>query len=291
MSKQRALGKGIGALIAGGEERKDQAGIMELPLAALAPNPQQPRREFPEAALAELAESIRAKGVLQPVLVEAGAGETYTIIAGERRVRAARLAGLQKIPAIVRQLSSAEKLEIALIENIQREDLTPIEEAQAYRRLMEEAGMSQEEVALQVGKDRSTVANSLRLLRLPPVMQEALDKGEMSPGHARAVLAVVSPADQQLLFRRIVDEGLSVREAEQIAAGMNRGKKPPAGGSRRRSQQGRKEPEIREIEERLIERLGTKIEIRGTKDKGRIEISYFSAEDLQRVTDLLKGEG
>ncbi len=293
MSKQRALGKGIGALIAAGaEEKKDPAGVAELPLAALSPNPQQPRREFAESSLAELAESIRVRGVLQPVLVEQGGEGAYTIIAGERRVRAARLAGLQKIPAIVRQFSSAERLEIALIENIQREDLTPIEEALAYKRLMETAGLSQEEVASQVGKDRSTVANSLRLLKLPQEMQEALDKGEMSPGHARAVLAVVSPAGQESLFRRIVAEGLSVREAEQIGSGMNRGKKAGGKGGGRHSDTGeRKEPEVREIEERLIERLGTKVEIKGTAARGRIEISYFSSDDLERVSDLLKGEG
>ncbi len=290
MSKQRALGKGIGALISGGGE-KSQGGVAEIPLGALTPNPQQPRRDFAESTLAELAESIRAKGVLQPVLVEEGTGGTYTIIAGERRVRAARLAGLQTIPAIIRQFSSAEKLEIALIENIQREDLTPIEEAQAYRRLMEDAGLSQEEVALQVGKDRSTVANSLRLLKLPSAMQEALDRGELSAGHARAILAVVSPADQQLLFRRIVADGISVREAEQITAGMNRGKKPSKGSRRGGPQADRKEPEIKEIEERLIQRLGTKVQIRGTAAKGRIEISYFSTEDLERVTDILKGAG
>jgi ParB family transcriptional regulator, chromosome partitioning protein len=291
MSKQRALGKGIGALIAGGgEEKAESTGVNQVPLSALSPNPDQPRREFAENALAELAESIRARGVLQPVLVEAAAGGGYTIIAGERRVRAARLAGLQNIPAIVRQFSSAEKLEIALIENIQREDLTPIEEAQAYRRLMESASLSQEEVASQVGKDRSTVANSLRLLKLPPEMQEAVDRAEMSAGHARAILAVVSPADQGLLFRKILEEGLSVREAEQLATEMNRGKKPPGKGGRGSGPAPkRKEPELRAMEETLIERLGTKVEIKGSGTRGRIEISYFTTEDLERVADLLRG--
>jgi len=157
---------------------------------------------------------------------------------------------------------------------------------------MESAGLSQEEVAAQVGKDRSTVANSLRLLKLPAAMQESLDRGEMSPGHARAILALVNPADQQILHRRIVDDGLSVREAEQYAAGMNRGKKPAGkGGHRGPAPVTHRDPELRAMENFLIEKLGTKVEIKGTGDRGKIEISYFSTEDLERVADLLKGGG
>jgi ParB family chromosome partitioning protein len=292
MSK-RALGKGIGALIPTEEGQKREAsGVTEAALSALAPNPDQPRRDFSEAALSELADSIRKKGVLQPVLVEAAQDGAYTIIAGERRVRAARMAGLEKIPVIVRQFNDREKLEIALIENIQREDLTPIEEAQAYRKLMESAGLSQEEVAAQVGKDRSTVANSLRLLKLDPGMQEAVDKGDMSPGHARAILMSLNPSDQRLLFKRILERGISVREAEQMAASLNRGKKAAGKSAKGGSQSDRnaREPEIHEIEESLIERLGTKVEIRGTSAKGKIEISYFSSEDLERVIEILSGK-
>jgi ParB family chromosome partitioning protein len=181
MSK-RALGKGIGALL--GEEEKRQAGATgEVALSALRPNPDQPRKDFADARLRELADSIRQKGVLQPVLVEEDPDGRYTIIAGERRFRAAKLAGLDRIPVIVGRFAAAEKLEIALIENVQREDLTPIEEAQAYRQLMDMASLNQEQVAAKVGKDRSTVANSLRLLKLPEDMQQAIGRGDMSPGH------------------------------------------------------------------------------------------------------------
>jgi len=290
MSK-RALGKGIGALL-GEEEKREGPGTLEVALSALRPNPSQPRKDFVDARLRELADSIRQKGVLQPVLVEAEAGGRYTVIAGERRFRAAKLAGLERIPVIVGRFSAEEKLEIALIENVQRENLTPIEEAQAYRRLMDMAALSQEQVAVKVGKDRSTVANSLRLLRLPEDMQSALSRGEMSPGHARAILMLVNPADQQLLFRRIVDRGISVREAEETAAGLNRGKKAArktAAGEK--PSQGRKEPEIRAIEEKLIEKLGTKVEIKGTGKKGRIEIAYYSTDDLERLLELLKIRG
>jgi ParB family chromosome partitioning protein len=287
MSK-RALGKGIGALL--GEEEKRQAGATgEVALSALRSNPGQPRKDFADARLRELADSIRQKGVLQPVLVEEDPDGRYTIIAGERRFRAAKLAGLDRIPVIVGRFAAEEKLEIALIENVQREDLTPIEEAQAYRRLMDMASLNQEQVAAKVGKDRSTVANSLRLLKLPEDMQQAIGRGDMSPGHARAILTVVNPADQAVLFRRIVDKGISVREAEEAATGMNRGKKSSrGGGTGEKLPQARKEPEIRELEQKLIEKLGTKVEIRGTARKGRVEIAYYSADDLDRLLELLK---
>jgi ParB family chromosome partitioning protein len=290
MSK-RALGKGIGALL-GEEEKRETAASAEIPLSALRSNPSQPRKDFVDARLRELADSIRQKGVLQPVLVEEDSDGRYTIIAGERRFRAARLAGLEKIPVIVGRFGAEEKLEVALIENVQREDLTPIEEAQAYRRLMEMAGLSQEQVAAKVGKDRSTVANSLRLLKLPEEMQQALRRGDMSPGHARAILTAVNPSDQHVLFRRIIDRGISVREAEEAATGMNRGKKTGRGGGAggKLSRDG-KAPELREIEQKLIEKLGTKVEIRGTARKGRVEIAYYSADDLDRLLELLKIRG
>jgi ParB family chromosome partitioning protein len=290
---KRALGKGIGALISTVEETSRDASIIrEVLLSSLVPNPRQPRHEFSESSLAELADSIRHKGILQPVLVESGQDGSYTIIAGERRVRAAKLAGLEKIPVIERKFTAQEKLEIALIENIQREDLTPIEEAQAYKGLMESAGLNQEGVAERVGKDRSTVSNSLRLLKLPKEMQDALDKGEMSAGHARAVLMAVNPSDQTLLFKRIVERGISVREAEQMAADLNRGKKGAhkADGKGARGSMADAEPELRGIRETLIEKLGTKVEIKGSSEKGRIEISYFSSDDLERVLAILRGE-
>ena len=286
MSK-KALGKGIDALL-GDESRPDPSTLVEVRLSLLKPNPHQPRQEFDDASLRELADSIKEKGVLQPILAEADQAGAYFIIAGERRVRAARLAGLEKIPVIVRQFSAQEKLEIALIENVQREDLTPIEQGLAYRRLMEMANLSQEQIGQKVGKDRSTVANVLRLLKLPPEAQDALTRGTITPGHARALLMLVNPSDQQVLLRRVVEAGISVREAEDMAASLNKGKKgAPKSGRTGTAAATRKVPELQEIEQKLIEKLGTKVEVLGTTAKGRIEISYFSAEDLERLLETL----
>ncbi len=286
MSK-RALGKGIGALL-GENDAQDEAPVTEVALGSLKPGPQQPRQSFDEATLKELAQSIKEKGILQPILAEQDVDGSYIIVAGERRARAARLAGMQKVPVIVRRFSAQEKLEIALIENVQREDLTPIEEALAYRRLMDIAELSQEQVAARVGKDRSTVANTLRLLKLPEESREALSHGLITAGHARALLALVNTGDQHVLLRRIVENGLSVREAEDVAASFNKGKK----GKGRSSGSGvassiRKEPEIQELEQKLIEKLGTKVEVHGTGSKGRIQISYFSSDDLERILQIL----
>jgi ParB family transcriptional regulator, chromosome partitioning protein len=286
MSK-KALGKGIGALL-GEDDKGDAPATTEMALSRLLPNPQQPRLEFDDVGLRQLADSIREKGVLQPVLVEAGEGGACIIIAGERRVRAARLAGLTKIPVIMGKFSPEEKLEIAIIENVQREDLTPMEEAHAYRRLMDMAGLSQEQVAGKVGKDRSTVANTLRLLKLPEDAQEALSRGTITSGHARAILAIVSPSDQQLALKRIIDQGISVRETELLAGSLNKGKKPPAKTGRGHPEAaGQKDPDLRELEQKLIEKLGTKVEVKGTGTQGKIEISYFSSDDLERVLEVL----
>ncbi|MGA2975314.1 MAG: ParB/RepB/Spo0J family partition protein [Spirochaetia bacterium] len=286
MSK-KALGKGIEALL-GEDGNSGISSVTEVPLSALASNPHQPRHDFDDSALRELADSIREKGVLQPILVEADQAGAYVIIAGERRVRAARLAGLTKMPVVVRQFTHQEKLEIALIENVQREDLTPIEEARAYKRLMEIASLSQEQVAQKVGKDRSTVANTLRLLKLPEEAQEALAAGAITPGHARALLMLMNPSDQHVVLRRIIDKDISVREAEDMASSLNKGKKARA-GSGRGSREGfsQREPELREIEQKLIEKLGTKVEVKGTGKKGRIEISYFSSDDLERLLEII----
>ncbi len=282
---KRALGKGIGALIGETEDaRLKNASTVEVPIASLKPNPSQPRRSFRDASLAELAESIRRRGVLQPVLVEE-AGGGYQIVAGERRVRAAKLAGLDRVPVLVRSFSPDERLEVALIENLQREDLTPIEEAKAYRQLMEARDLTQEQVAAKIGKDRTTITNSLRLLKLPQKVQDAVEKGDLSAGHARALLAVTSSADMELLFERVVARGLSVRETEQAAQALNQGKR----GKAKKASGRMRDPNVREVEERLVERFGTKVQIRGGPSKGRIEIAYFSADDLERVLELLQG--
>jgi ParB family chromosome partitioning protein len=238
--------------------------------------------------LEELAQSIQRKGVLQPILVQPVGDDEYTVVAGERRFRAAKLAGLTEIPVLIRSFSELEKTEIALIENLQREDLSPVEEAQGYKTLMTVGNLTQEEVAQRVGKNRATVANSLRLLRLPDEILEALDKGRVSAGHARALLAVQDEAAQKKLFRRILEQELSVREVEQEAAKTQQRDTKKTTPDRLREPA--KLPELRSLEERLIERMGTKVNIRGDLAKGKIEISYYSMEDLERILALLSGE-
>ena len=290
MSK-RVLGRGIDALL--GEAKTPVAAAGEVsvnlvPMSALQAGPHQPRKNFPDEALRELARSIEQKGVLQPILVEQVEPGSYRIVAGERRFRAAQLAGLSEVPVLVRRFSELEKTEIALIENLQREDLSPIEEAAGYKTLMEQGGLTQEEVARRVGKSRPTVANALRLLKLPKNMIEALDRGRMDPGHARAVLSLVNLADQELLFQRIVNRDLSVREAEQTASRMNQGVRD-AGKKTAPAKAQKRAPELAALENRLIERLGTRVAIHGTERKGRIEIHYFSLDDLERISGLIEG--
>ena len=212
---------------------------------------------------------------------------SFTIIAGERRVRAARVAGFASIPVIVRQFSDGEKLEIALVENIQREDLTPIEEAAAYRRLMDLASLSQDEIATQVGKDRSTVANSLRLLKLPEEMRQALDEGDMSAGHARAILMVVNPSDQQVLFSKVILKRIVGAGSGGIGRSLNRGKKSHSKRNAWSRRLSRDPTFVRQIEDELIEKLGTKVEVKGTASKGKYQISYFSSDDLERILEIL----
>ena len=291
MSK-RGLGRGIDALLQGFESAdapvQPGSGVTNmLPIDQIAPNPNQPRKSFSEESLQELADSVRSRGILQPILVEQVDDGSYMIIAGERRYRAARRAGLAEVPVIVRSFTEEEKLEIALIENIQREDLNPIEEAQAYRSLMDSTGVSQDELSSRLGKNRSTVANSLRLLKLPEEVQRALTRGELTAGHARALLALSSPNDLVTLFRRIIGEGLSVREAEAEARAMSGGRPTERPKASSTATVARKSVELRELEERLITALGTKVTVSGSHEKGRIEINYYSLDDLERLTDLL----
>lgn len=284
MSK-RALGKGLDALIqapAGALEEKDL--VLTIQLNKIQPNRDQPRKHIDETALNELAGSIREKGVIQPIILEK-TGDTYAIIAGERRFRAAQLAGLAEIPALIRSFSRDDKLIVSLIENIQRENLNPIEEASAFETIIKQTGMNQDELARQVGKSRPAVANCLRLLKLPQAMQNSLKRGDISSGHARAILSVVNPADQEILFSQIIQQGISVRDAEAGADQMNKGSR--GAGNLSSPQQKRVAPEIQEVEQRFIESLGTKVQLKGNLNKGKIEISYFSKEDLDRLFDLL----
>jgi len=297
--RKKALGSGLDALL--GEDISlsnpvsgisANEGIRFLSLDQLKPNPDQPREHFNRESLAELAESIRQQGIIQPILAESRADGGYMLIAGERRWRAAELAGLNEVPVIVRDFSPEQKLEIALVENVQREDLTPMEEARAYRHLMDALGLSQQEVADKVGKKRSTVANSLRLLKLPETMRAAVEEGKLTAGHARALLAVTNPADQELLFSKILSLSLSVRDAEATATEMNRGHKgneKPKASKTRRTQD--RDPEIDSLEQRFIEALGTKVSMKGNLARGRLEISWFSRDDLDRIYELLINEG
>jgi ParB family chromosome partitioning protein len=287
MSK-RALGRGIDALLS--VEAEGSTGVTTIPVTSIKVSGEQPRKNFSNEALEELARSIESKGVLQPILVEPVGGDEYVIVAGERRFRAAKLARLKEIPVLIRSFSRLEKTEIALIENLQREDLTPVEEAQGYKTLIDLGKLTQEDIARRVGKNRSTVANSLRLLKLPEPMLEALDKGRISAGHARALLAVQKDADQEMLFHQILAHELSVREVEKRAAKLQGDTEAKDRGTGQHTEAIRKSPEIRSIEERFIERLGTKVNIRGSDTKGKVEISYYSMEDLDRLYSLIVGE-
>ena len=249
-------------------------------------NPAQPRKKFDEEALKDLAASIKEKGVLQPILVEKKA-EKYMIIAGERRFRAATIAGLKEVPVIKKEISEEEKVEIALIENIQREDLSPIEEAKAFSTLIKRYSIAQDELSKRVGKNRSTIANSLRLHKLPQDMQDALSSGKITSGHARAVLSVVNPADQRILFNRIISGELSVREAEKQAANLNKGIRGSGQQGKKEDSKKKKNSDIAGIEQKFIDVLGTKVNLRGSMEKGKIEISYFSKDDLERIFDII----
>lgn len=280
MAQKRGLGRGLSALIPGAEGAG--ASVLEIPLAELESNPLQPRRRFEPAALEEMAATIRTHGVLTPVVVRRAA-HGYQIVAGERRVRAARLAGLARIPAIVKEASNAQALEMALVENLQREDLNPLEAAEAYRRLVEDFGLSQEDVAGRLGRDRSSVANALRLLRLPRRLREDLAAGILSEGHARALLGLEKAADQLRARDLVVKRRLTVRATEALVRRLRRGTAGPGGRPRTG------DPNLRALEDQLRVALGTKIRIVRNGKRGTLEISFFSDEDLTRLVELIAG--
>jgi len=277
--KRQVLGKGLGALIPGSEEMSEQGEMLLVPVEEIFPNPEQPRRTFDPANLTELAASIEEKGVLQPLLVQRVAGG-YELVAGERRLRASRLAGLKKVPVLLKKLDSNEKLELALVENVQREDLNPIEEAQAYRDLRDQHGHTQEEIAVKVGKDRVTVANALRLLSLPEFVRAELIAGTVSAGHARALIGLEDGREMQNLLSRIVKDGLSVREVEK-AVKHRKGRI----SSKRKGPD--PSPEITSLTRRLERQLGSKVNIKEGKRGGRIEILYSGLEELNGVVEKI----
>lgn len=281
MSKP-ALGRGLGALIPKAPPAEAISGLVELELTRISPNEYQPRKTFNEGPLAELAASIKSKGVIQPVVVRKKTGGGYELIAGERRFRASQIAGLKKIPAIVKDVAPDEMLELALIENIQREELNPVETAEAYDRLIKEFGLTQEDMAVKVGKDRSTIANFLRLLELPADVKRDLAEGALSMGHAKAILSLDEQAKRLQLRREILTRGLSVREAESLARGMK------APGAIKKVKKGLSE-QVTMLEDELKRALGTKVHIKAKGKGGRIEIEYYSPEELERLLDVLRG--
>lgn len=282
--EKKALGKGLGALLPDSLPSilpLERETTQDIPLDRIVPNRYQPRQTFAPGELAHLAESVKRNGVLQPVLVRRKADGLFELIAGERRYRAAKLAGLRSIPAMVRNSNDEQTMELALIENLQREDLNPMEEARAYQRLVMEFGLTQEVLAQRFGKDRSSIANSLRLLNLPNEIKELIESLKLSAGHAKALLGISQPELQIKLAKRILDEQLSVRQTEQlIASELRTGKAKPA--ARRRTA-------YPDLEEKLRKRLGTKVTIHQGRKGGRIEIHYFEPADLDRLTDMLLG--
>ncbi|MCL1993080.1 MAG: ParB/RepB/Spo0J family partition protein [Spirochaetes bacterium] len=272
--------------------------VVKLPLEKLAASPGQPRKNFDEAELKELAASIERHGVIVPILVADAGDGTFIIIAGERRFRAAALAGLKELPAIVRNYTDQKRMEVSLIENIQRADLNPVEEAAAYKNLMDFAGLSQEELAERVGKNRSTVANALRILKLPAEIQKSVESGAVSAGHARALLSVNSQAARDKLYGEILAGAISVREAEKRAAlanekaGKGAGGAAAGAGSAGGASGGKppgRAPELDAMVEKFINRLGTKVVLDGDMNIGRITIDYYSMEDLERLYEILGG--
>ncbi len=292
---KKVLGKGLSALIPDTYVKEIQSksasavldsprsagsGFQLIPVTQIAPNEDQPRKEFKPEKIQELAASIKEKGIMQPVVVKKIAENKYALICGERRFRAAQLCGLTEIPAVVKDIAQDDFLEWALIENIQRQDLNPLEEAEAYRRLAEERMLSQDEIAKRVGKDRSSVANMIRLLRLPEEIRVYINEGQLTAGHARTLLGLLTPEHQRQMAKRIVQENLSVRQVEAIVNRSNAHKRKPKSARYLK-------PEIIDLENKLTQHFGTQVRIypRKNQKEGRLEIRYFSLDDLDRILE------
>lgn len=294
---KRGLGKGIGALFGNDIEEtdivaqdihqineNDKEKVTSLKLAQIEPNKEQPRKNFDEEKLQQLADSIKQHGVIQPIIVKDLNNGYYQIVAGERRWRASRIAGITEIPAIIRTYDELATMQIALIENLQREDLNPIEEALSYKALLDDFALTQEKVSEQVGKSRSAIANTIRLLSLPKQVQKLLEEGAISDGHARAILSVTSEEGKLQLAEKIIENELNVRQAEQLAKALNAQKqeKEPT-----QPQTSAFDLQLQGIQKRMSDLLGTKVKILNGAKKGKIEIEYYSANDLERVLKLL----
>ena len=298
--KKHGLGRGINSLIdeySTYEAKKlEETGskVVDLDISSIKPNPNQPRKNFDPDSLMELRDSILSQGIIQPLLVEEIADSVYVIVAGERRYRAAKLAGLKTVPCIVRSFSDLQRMEVSLIENIQRENLNPVEEARAYSYLLTQSGIKQDDLAKKVGKSRPAISNSLRILNLPERMLDALERGLFTSGHARALLSVENPADQEILFNKILDNDLSVRQAETLASELNSGKRAirTSPDDVKKAETVAKSPEILYLEEKFLSATGCRVEIKGKYKngaikKGKILIPFTSEEELERIYQIV----
>jgi ParB family chromosome partitioning protein len=281
LNRKSGLGKGLDALIPSLNIRDDEK-VVEIALTQLRPNPYQPRKTFDDESIRELAESIKEHGVIQPIIVREVL-KGYEIIAGERRFRASQLAGKPTIPAVVKSFTDQQVMEIALIENLQREDLNAMEIAAAYQNLIDTFQLTQEELAAKVGKSRSHIANFLRLLSLPAEIKEYVSRGTLSMGHARAIISIENPKVQKELAKKAINENWSVRQLEQTVQQMQKSKKPAAKKTARKT-----DPFIASVEEELRDLLQTTVRVRHEKNRGKIEISYYSLDDFERLLGLLK---
>lgn len=288
MMKKKGLGRGLSALLSDTpdtgkleEAPSPSSGLSEIPVGDIEVNPYQPRKDFAPEALQELADSIKVHGIIQPVTVRRLARNQYQLISGERRFQAARKAGLKSIPAYVRSANDQQMLEMSLVENIQREDLNPIEIALSYQRLLTECNLKQEQLGERVGKNRSTVTNYLRLLKLPPAIQIAVRDNRLTMGHARAIISIENPDLQLHIFKRILQDGLSVRQVEEMARSLS---KPREKG---KTVQGPPR-EITQLQGKLSSHFGTKVTVKSDGKKGEIKIPFLSIQDLNRILDLLK---
>jgi len=284
-TKRMALGKGLGALLPEFGQTESKA-LLYRGIEEIIPNPSQPRKHFDESKLQELAESIREKGILEPLLVRR-TDQGYELIVGERRWRAAQKAGLKEVPIVVKEVEGREALEISLIENLQREDLNPIEEAEAFKHLIDEFGISQEDLSKRIGKDRTTITNTLRLLKLPLEVRNQLLQNRITPGHARAILSLESKEKQKELCAVIIKKGLSVRGAESLAKRWSAKLQKTVSSIKRK---GDLESQLHSLQDSLRKSLGTKVHITPKGSGGKIEIEFFSHEDLERIVEAILGK-
>lgn len=285
MSQRRGLGRGLNSLIPPGDsEKSEEGGLLTVPVNSISPNPLQPRTEMDDQSLAELSDSIKEHGLIQPLIVRQEDKGKYTLIAGERRWRAAQMAGISELPVVIKEASSQEMLELALIENIQRADLNPIEEAHAYQQLIDEFNLTQETVAARVGKSRPTIANTLRLLNLPTAIQAAVLGGKISGAHARALLPLDTEEAQTAVMRSIIKRELSVRQVEEIVKKINSAAKPTPKPPRTLP------PEWSYLQSQFRQTLGTRVDIQRGREGGKLVIHFYSDEDLQALFEAIVEE-